>query len=115
MEATLSLGILSIGALTLMPLYVLGLQIARQAQDTRDEARMAQSLIEQARQGTLSSGTTYLDLQGSSTTVSQAVYTAQSTIQPVTGSSTLDRLTLKITPLSAPDRARTYAVVYSAP
>ncbi len=116
MEATLSLGILSVGFLTLAPLLVLGMKTVRLAQDNRDTAQIAQTMIEEARQGTLSAGTAYLDFQGNPVGSSQqAAYAAQSTYQSVSGSTTLTRLTLQITPVGAPDRARTYAVVVSAP
>lgn len=115
MEVTLSLGILSFGFLTLAPLLALGLKTARQAHATQDTAQIAQSLVEEAKQGTLSTGTTYLDFQGNPTTLSQAAYSAQSTLIPVTGNATLTRLTIRITPTGTPDRARTYAAVFSAP
>jgi len=113
-EATLSLGILSFGFLTLAPLLALGLNTARIAHANRDSAQIAQTLIEEARQGTLSAGTAYLDFQGNPVNSAGASYTAQSTFSPVSQNTTLTRLTLRVTPVGAPDRARIYAVVISA-
>lgn len=112
-EATLSVGLMSFGLLTLAPLLGLGLKTARLAQNDRATAEIAQTQMEEARQGTLAGGTTYLDFQGNSCASAQAAYTAQTTFASVTGNAFLTRLTLRITPLGAPDRARTYAVVYS--
>jgi len=114
-EATLSLGILSVGFLSLAPLLAMGLKTARRAHNNRDTIQIAQSLVEEAKQGTLAAGTTYFDFQGNPIDCTQAAYTAQSAFLPVTGSSTLTRLTLVVTPLGAPDRARNYAVVFSTP
>lgn len=111
-ETALSLGILSFGFLALISMMALGLKTARQIRDNRASAQIAQTLIEEARQGTLASGTLYLDLQGSGCSPAQAAYTAQSTLRPITAF--LTRLTLRVTPLGAPDRARIYAVVYPA-
>ena len=115
MEATLSLGILSIGFLMLAPLLAIGQKTAKLAHTDRDTAQIAQTLIEEAKQGTLTSGTIWLDFQGTTARSSQAAYSAQSTVGPVTGNTTLTRLTLQITPLGAPNRARTYAVVFPSP
>jgi uncharacterized protein (TIGR02598 family) len=116
-EATFSIGLLSFGFLTLAPLLALGLKTARLARDDRATAQIAQTLIEDARQGTLAPGTVYLDIQGtvlnSANSISMAAYNAQSTSQPVAGS--LTRMRLQITPLGAPDRVRTYAVVFPTP
>lgn len=112
-EATLSLGLMSFGFLTLAPLLTVGMKTARMARNDRATAQIAQTLIEEAKQGTLAAGTAYLDFEGNVTTSAQASYTEQATFLPVTGSASLTRLTLLVTPLGAPDRARTYAVVYS--
>ncbi len=113
-ETTLSLGILSFGFLTLAPLLAIGLKTARQAHTSQEMAQIAQSMVEEAKQGTLTNGTTYLDFQGNPATLSQAAYSAQSTLVLSTNNSALTRLTLRITPTGAPDRARTYATVFSA-
>jgi uncharacterized protein (TIGR02598 family) len=116
-EATFSIGLLSFGFLTLAPLLALGMKTARLARDDRATAQIAQTLIEEARQGTLVSGTVYLDIQGTTLGSAQtAVYTAQSTlITPYLGNALLKQMTLKVTPLGAPDRTRIYAVVFQAP
>jgi len=113
-EATLSLGLLSFGFLSLASLLAFGLKTARLARDDRTTVQIAQTLIEEAKQGTLASGTAYLDVEGNVCGSAQAVYTARATLSPVTGSASLTRLTLQVTPLGAPDRVRIYAVVFSA-
>lgn len=115
MEATLSLGLLSIGFLTLAPLLAIGQKTARLVHTDRDTAQIAQTLIEEAKQGALTNGTTWLDSQGNPATSSQAAYSAKSTVTSVTGNTTLTRLTLQVIPLGAPNRARTYAVVFPSP
>ena len=113
-EATFSIGLLSFGFLTLAPLLALGLKTARLARDDRATAQIAQTQIEEARQGTLAPGTVYLDIQGATLNSAQtAAYSAQGTSSTVAGS--LTRLTLRVTPLGAPDRVRTYAVVFQTP
>jgi uncharacterized protein (TIGR02598 family) len=114
-EATLSIGLLSLGFLILAPLLALGLKSSRLARNDRATAQIAQTLIEEAKQGSLTPGSTvYLDIQGNTLPSPQtAAYTAQSTSQTAPGS--LTRMTLHITPLGAPDRARTYAAVYPTP
>ena len=115
-EATFSIGLLSFGFLSLAPLLALGLKTARLARDDRATAQVAQTLIEEAKQGTLSPGTVYLDIQGTALNSAQtAAYTAQSISQTVVGSASLTRLTLQVTPLGAPNRARIYAVVSQTP
>jgi uncharacterized protein (TIGR02598 family) len=115
-EATFSIGLLSFGFLTLAPLLALGLKSARGARDDRTTAQIAQTLVEEAKQGTLATGTTYLDIQGTQLGSNQAAaYSAQGTFQAVAGCSSLTRLTLQITPLGAPDRTRIYAVVFQTP
>ena len=116
-EATFSIGLFSFGFLTLAPLMALGLKTARLARDDRATAQVAQTLIEEAEQGTLASGTVYLDIQGTVLNSSQAAaYSAQSTsVTPYQGNASLIQMTLRVTPLGAPDRVRTYAVVYQAP
>ena len=113
-EATLSLGLLSFGLLTFAPLLALGLDTARSAHTSRDSTQIAQSLIEEAKQGTLPTGTAYLDFQGNPVNQTEAAYTAQSAFSSLPGNTTLTRLTLRVTPVGAPARARTYAVVIPA-
>jgi uncharacterized protein (TIGR02598 family) len=112
-EATFSIGLLSFGFLTLAPLLALGMKTARLAQDDRATAQIAQTLIEEARQGTPPSGTVYLNLDGAVCGSAQAAYSVQATSQSLATS--LSRLTLRVTPVGAPDRVRTYAVVFQAP
>jgi Tfp pilus assembly protein PilV len=114
-EATLSLGLLSFGFLTLAALLAVGLNTARSAHTSRDSTQIAQSLIEEAKQGTLPMGTTYLDFQGNPANQTGAAYSAQSTFSSISGNTAVTRLTLRITPVGAPDRARTYAVVIPTP
>jgi uncharacterized protein (TIGR02598 family) len=119
-EATFSIGLLSFGFLALAPLLAVGLKTARHAQDDRATAQIAQTLMEDARQGTLPPGTVYVDIQGTALTSANstqtAAYTAQSTsVTPYQGSASLTQMTLRVTPLGAPDRVRTYAVVYQIP
>jgi uncharacterized protein (TIGR02598 family) len=115
-EATFSIGLMSFGFLTLAPLLALGMKTARMARDDRATAQIAQTLIEEARQGTLPSGTVYLDIQGTPLNSAQAAaYAAQSTaVTPYQGNAALTQMTLQVTPLGAPDRMRTYAVVFQA-
>ena len=114
-EATFSIGLLSFGFLSLAPMLGLGLKTARLARDDRATAQIAQTLAQEAEQGTLPAGTIYLDFEGANCSSAQAAYAVQSTSAPVTGSSALTQTTLRVTPLGAPDRARTYAVVFQAP
>jgi type II secretory pathway pseudopilin PulG len=111
-EATFSIGLLSCGFLTLAPLLALGFKTARVARDNQDTAQIASTLVEEAEQGSLVSGTTYLDFEGATCTSAQAAYSAQSTVLAVTGSTSLSQLTLRLTPLGAPDHARIYAVIF---
>jgi len=116
-ETVLSLGIVSFGFLSLISMMSLGLKTARQARDNRTSAQIAQTLVEEARQGTLTAGTLYLDAQANPCGSIEAAYTVQSTLQPLpplnsASTSFLTRLTLRVTPLGAPDRTRIYAVVY---
>jgi uncharacterized protein (TIGR02598 family) len=118
-EATISIGLMSFGFLILAPLLALGLKSARLARDDRATSQIAQTLIEEARQGTLASGTIYLDLQGTpvvASSASMAAYSAQSTsVTPFLGNASLTQTTLRVTPLGAPDRTRNYAVVFQTP
>jgi uncharacterized protein (TIGR02598 family) len=115
-ETTFSIGLFSFGFLSLAPLLALGLKTARLARDDRDTAQIAQMLIEEAKQGTLASGTVYLDVQGTALNSPQmAAYTAQTTSQTAVERASLTQLTLRVTPLGAPDRTRIYAVVFQTP
>jgi uncharacterized protein (TIGR02598 family) len=115
-EATLSIGIFSISFLTLVPLLAFGLKTARLARNDRCSAQIAQTVIEEAKQGTLPASTIYFDSQGAPLRAPQvAAFSAQSTSQPAVASPALTQMTLRVTPLGAPDRARIYAVVFQTP
>jgi uncharacterized protein (TIGR02598 family) len=114
-EAAFSIGLLSFGVLTLSPLLALGLKSSRLARNNRATAQIAQTLVEEAKQGTLPTGTVYFDSGGATCpTSAQAAYTVQSSSLPVAGSPALTQLKLQVTPLGAPDRARIYAVIFQA-
>jgi uncharacterized protein (TIGR02598 family) len=115
-EATFSIGLFSSGFLVLAPLLALGLKTARLTRDDRATAQIAQTLVEEAKQGTLGTGTTYLDFEGTACASAQAAYMAQSTsVTPYLGNSALTQTTLRLTPLGAPDRVRIYGVVFQTP
>jgi uncharacterized protein (TIGR02598 family) len=112
-ESSLSLGVLSLGFLSLTPLLEIGMKTSRGAGDDRTGAQIAETLVQEARQGTLTAGTTYFDLNGAPCSSTQAAYSAQAMAAPLAGS--LSQVTLQVTPLGAPGRSRTYAVVVQAP
>ena len=112
-EAALSLGLLSMGVLTLAPLLVVGMKSARTSRDERATIEIARTLEEEARQGTLAPGPVYADSNGLALGgPTGAAYTVQPTTKALAGS--ISRLTLRVTPIGAPDRVRVYAVVYSS-
>ena len=105
---------MSFGFLTLASLLAVGLKTACQARDDRASTQIAERQIEEAKQGTLAAGTTYLDVEGNPSTSARA-FASQATFLQLTGGTVLQRLTLRVTPLGAPDRARTYVVVLLPP
>ncbi len=109
-EVTLSIGILSFGVLSLIPLMALGLKSARLAREERAAAHIAQTLIDETKEGTTPAAMLYLNSDGNPADPSAASYRVESTVQPVPGSS-LSRLTLRVIPTGSPDHARTYAVL----
>jgi hypothetical protein len=111
-ETTLSLGLMSFGMLALMPLLAVGLKAAHDSNGERDTAQIAETLVEQAKQGSLAA-TTYLDFQGNSCAPAEAAYTAQATSQAEPTNARLARLTLRLVPAGDPNRARTYVVVFA--
>lgn len=113
MEVTFSLGLLSSGFLILAPLLGVGLKASRLSRDDRSSAQIAQTLVEEARQGTLPSGTLYLDDEGAACPSTTAAYSVQTST--VSLAAPLSRLTLRVTPVGAPDHVRMYAVVFQAP
>jgi uncharacterized protein (TIGR02598 family) len=115
-EATFSIGVLSFGLLSLAPMLALGLKASRQARNDRASAQIAETTVEEARQGTLTPGYAYFDDTGAALPSPQmASFAAQTTTQTSTQSAALTQMTLKVTPLGAPDRMRVYAVVYQTP
>jgi uncharacterized protein (TIGR02598 family) len=108
-EAALSLGILSFGMLSLTPLVGLGLTSERQARDGQLTAQIAQTLTEQAREGTLTNGSGFCDNQGALCSSSTACYETQTTETMLAGNCM--RVTIRITPIGNPNRPQDYAVV----
>lgn len=112
-EATISIGVMSLGMLTLVPLLAVGMKSSRFARDDRTTSQIAQTLVEEAKQGTLPAQTLYFDETGATCAAAEATFIAQPAVDSFAAS--LSRVTLRVTPVGAPDRARTYAVVYPAP
>ena len=104
---------MSFGLLSLVPLLALGMKTSRFARDDRTAGQIAQTLVEEAKQGTLATQTVYFDETGASCSAAAAVYTAQASVQSF--QAPLYRVTLLVTPVGAPDRVRKYAVVFQAP
>ncbi len=102
-ESALSIGVLSFGFLALAPLLALGLT----------SAQIAATLIEQAKQGTLATGTIYLDSGSNPCASNQAAYAVLGTSTPLSAGTT--RLALRVTPVGAPGSARIYADVFPTP
>src|SRR5260221_10228405 len=93
-EATFSIGLMSFGFLTLAPLLALGMKTARLARDDRASAQIAQTVIEEARQGTLAPGTAYLDFEGAACGSAQAAFIARTTsVPPYLGNPSLTQMT----------------------
>ncbi len=111
-EIAFSIGLLSFSVLTLTSLLAVGLKNAHVAHDDRAATQIAQALVEKARQGSLADGTTYLNSDGTACPMTQATYTAQAASVPLAGNASLTQTTLRLTPLGAPDRVRTYAVIF---
>ena len=113
-ESTFSIGVMSFGLLSLVPLLGVGMKTSRSARDDRTNGQIAQTLVEEAKQGTLlNTQTVYFDETGASCNAVAAVYTAQASVQLF--QAPLYRVTLLVTPVGAPDRVRKYAVVFQAP
>ena len=112
-EASLSVGILGFGFISLAPLLGVGLTTARQARDGRISAQVAETRADEARAGTLTSGSSYCDAQGVTCPSSSAVYRIQTTLATLAGNCT--RLTVQITPVATPNRQLDYAVVLPPP
>jgi uncharacterized protein (TIGR02598 family) len=112
-EASLSVGILGFGFISLAPLLGVGLTTARQARDGRISAQVAETLADEARAGTLTSGSSYCDAQGATCHSSSAVYRIQTTLATLAGN--CSRLTVQVTPVATPNRQLDYAVVLPPP
>ncbi len=112
-ETAFSLGVLSFGFLSLVPLVGLGLTSARQARDSQLTAQIATTLAAQAREGTLTNGVGYVDNQGAVCGSSTACYQTQTTESTVAGNCT--RLTIQVAPIGNPNRVQAYAVVLPPP
>jgi uncharacterized protein (TIGR02598 family) len=112
-EASLSVGVLGFGVLSLAPMLGVGLTGARQARDSRISAQIAETLSDEARDGTLTAGTTYCDDQGVSCPAAVACYQIQTTQDALAGSCT--RLTIQVTPIAARSRPLDYVAVLPPP
>ena len=109
-EAAFSVGVLSFGFLSLVPLVGMGMTSARQAHDNRAMTQIAETFIQNARQGTIASGVSYLDNQENPCARAGACY--QVTLTPnATAMPPLTRLTVQVTPLATPNRSQFYAVL----
>ena len=112
MEVSFTIGLLSVGFLTLAPLMGMGLKSSRWARDDRITAQIARTLSEEEKQGTLGASPAYLDDQGEACNPLSASYVAQPVMQ--SAGSTASQLLLRVTPVGAPQRAWDYAVVLPA-
>jgi len=108
-EASISIGALSVGILSLAPLLGLGLASARQARDGEMAAQIARNLAAEAREATLVPGGGYCDDEGNACAPTQARFATQTTETALAGNCT--RLTIRVTPVDAPNRGSSYAVV----
>jgi type II secretory pathway pseudopilin PulG len=108
-EAAFSIGVLSFGFLSLAPLVGLGLASARQARDGQLTAQIATTLVQQAREGTLTTGSGYCDDQGATCASTSACYQTLTTETILAGNCT--RLTIQVTPVGNPTRSQDYAVI----
>jgi type II secretory pathway pseudopilin PulG len=108
-EASVSIGVLSFGFLALAPLLGLGLNSARQSRDSQMAAQIARDLAAEAREGTLTVGGGYCDSVGAPCPEPGACFLTQSTETALAGNCT--RLTIVVTPVDAPSRPLSYAVV----
>jgi uncharacterized protein (TIGR02598 family) len=108
-EVCITIGIISLAILVLGPLMGMGLKNSRTARDDRESAQIARTLAEEAKQGTLSSGTLYLNDQGAACSPLSAAFIAQAVTR--SAGSSASQLALRVTPVGAPDHTRVYAVV----
>jgi len=108
-ETSFTIGVLSMGFLTLAPLMGLGLKTSRWGRDDRISAQIARTLAEEEKQGTLGAGPAYLDDQGAACSPLGAAFVVQPVIQNAGNSAS--QLLLQVKPVGAPERAWVYAVV----
>jgi len=108
-EASVSLGVLSFGFLSLAPLLGLGLTSVRESRDGEMAAQIARDFAAEAREATLTPGSSYCDGEGNACTKADAVFTTQTTETALAGNCT--RLTIRVTPVDAPTHSSSYAVV----
>ena len=116
-EAVLAVGIMSFGFLALAPLLAVGVSGARHARENRATAQIAATMIEQAKQGAItSSGTFYFDSGGNPTTTTGVAYRVQESISSCAANSAsggpLNRLVLQVVPVDSAGAVRNYADVY---
>jgi hypothetical protein len=95
-------------------MLALGLKSSRASRDERACSQIVRTLVQEARQGSLTTGTSYVDNYGMPCPAAQASFTAQSTVDAISGPSA-SRLTVRITPTGSPGSVRTYAVVFQSP
>jgi uncharacterized protein (TIGR02598 family) len=112
-EASVSIGVLSLGFLSLAPLLGMGIASARQSRDGQLGAQIARDLAVEGREGTLAVGSGYCDGEGNACASTDARFATQTTETTLAGNCT--RLTIRVTPMNAPTRPSSYAVVLPPP
>jgi len=112
-EASISIGIVSLGFVTLVPMLGLSLSTARHSRDTATAAQIAQTIEAGARGGLLATGSGYRDGEGQPCSPAQARFRTQVTATTLAGDCT--RLAIQVTAVDSPDRPSSYAVVLPPP
>ena len=112
-EVTLSVGVLGFGFISLAPLMGLGLTTARQARDGRISAQIAETLTDEARDGTLMPGSAFYNDEGVLSPAAGACYQVRTALNALAGNCT--RLTIQVTPVATSNRPLDYAVVLPPP
>lgn len=108
-EASLSIGIMSLGFLSLGPMLGLGLASARQVREGEMAVQIARDLAAEGREATLAPGSGYCDGEGNTCAKNDARFVTQTAETALAGNCT--RLTIRVTPVDAPNRSWSYAVV----
>ena len=108
-EAAISIGVLSLGIISMGPMLGLGLASARQARDGAMTAQIARDLAAEAREATLAPGSGYCDDEGQACAQASARFITQTSETALAGNCT--RLTIRVTPVDAPNHSSAYAVV----